>query len=157
MQLRRFFYFVQFIAIGALPLWLLIGRGIVFSDSGWDFVGLLIVSPILALFMAIIMGLTYARKSVRVSRAMSWTDIAVHVPWYVTLILVGFVTHPGVAVLAVLASVAAFWIQLWQLISEVGKRVNRALEQFGGTSRPVEVRDDGDYRVIRVDSRSVDD
>lgn len=150
MQLRRFFYHAQFGAIILLPLWLLIGRGIVFSDSGWDFVGLLIVSPILALVMAIVMGLTYARKSVRQAKAMSWPDVALHVGWYVSLSLAGFVAHPGVAVLAVIASVAAFWIQLWQLISEVGKRVNRALEQFGGSPRQA---GDGEYRVIRVESR----
>lgn len=154
MQVRRFFYHAQFGAIILLPLWLLIGRGIVFSDSGWDFVGLLIVSPILALFMAIVMGLTYARKSVRQARAMSWPDVALHAVWYASLILAGFVAHPGVAVLAVVVSVAAFWIQLWQLISEIGKRVNRALEQFSGAPRE---SDAGEYRVIRVEARTVDD
>lgn len=155
MQLRRFFYLAQFAALGLLPLWLLVGRGIVFSDSGWDFVGLLIVAPILALFMAIVMGLTYARKSVREARAMSWADVAVHVFWYATLVLVGFVTHPAVAVLAAVASVAVFWFQLWQLVAEVGKRVNRALTRLNeGAAGTL---DDGDYRVIRVDSRSVGD
>lgn len=153
MPVRRFYYFAQFGAIIVLPLWLLIGRGIVFSDSGWDFVGLLIVSPILALAMAIIMGLTYARKSVRQARAMSWPDVALHTAWYASLIVVGFVAHPATAVIAVVLTVGAFWFQLWQLISEIGKRVNRALEQFGGT-RTV---DDGDYRVIRVESRASDE
>lgn len=152
MQIRRAFYFAQFGALALLPLWLLIGRGIVFSDSGWDFVGLLIVSPILALFMAIVMGLTYARKSVRQAQAMSWPDVALHAVWYASLILAGFAAHPGVAILAVVLSVGMFWLQLWQLIAEIGKRVNRAIEQFG-TPKPV---DDGDYRVIRVDSHHVD-
>ncbi|MBX3094340.1 MAG: MFS transporter [Cryobacterium sp.] len=155
MQIRRFFYLAQFVALGILPLWLLIGRGIVFSDSGWDFVGLLIVAPILALFMAIVLGLTYARKSVREARAMSWADVGVHLAWYATLVLVGFVTHPAVAVLAVVASVATFWFQLWQLISEVGQRVNRALNRLSeGTASTV---DDGEYRVIQVESHVVED
>jgi len=149
MVIRRFYYRAQFIAIGVVPLWLLVGRGIVFSDSGWDFVGLLVVSPILALFMAIVMGLTYARKSVRQSRAMSWIDVGLHTFWYASLILAGFIAHPGVAVLAVVVSVGAFWLQLWQLIAEIGQSVNRALGQFG-SARPL---DDGDYRVIRVESR----
>ena len=154
MTIRRFFYLAQFAAIMVLPLWLLVGRGIIFGDSGWDFVGLLVVGPILALFMAVVMGLTYARKSVREARAMSWPDVALHTVWYASLIAAGFVTHPGVAVLAVVVSVGTFWFQLWQLIAEVGKRVNRALEQFGGSPQTV---DDGDYRVIRVDSRPVND
>lgn len=153
MQVRRAFYYAQFGALAVLPLWILIGRGIVFSDSGWDFVGLLIVAPILALFMAIVMGLTYARKSVRQAKAMSWADVALHTGWYASLVLVGFVSHPAVAVLAVIVSVGAFWFQLWQLIVEIGKRVNRALEQFGST-KPV---DHGDYRVIRVESTNLDD
>lgn len=154
MQVRRAFYYAQFGAVAVLPLWLLIGRGIVFGDSGWDFVGLLIVCPILALFMAIVIGLTYARKSVRQAKAMSWADVAAHSAWYASLILAGFLAHPGVAVLAVVLSVGMFWLQLWQLITDVGKRVNRAIEQFGGSVRPV---DDGDYRVIRVESHTVED
>ncbi|HRN30292.1 MAG TPA: MFS transporter [Terrimesophilobacter sp.] len=153
MLVRRAFYFAQFGALGILPLWLLIGRGIVFSDSGWDFVGLLIVAPILALFMAIVMGLTYARRSVREAKAMSWADVAAHTVWYASLILAGFLAHPGTAVLAVVLSVGMFWLQLWQLIAEIGKRVGRVLEQFG-TPKPV---DDGEYRVIRVESHAIDD
>lgn len=155
MQIRRFFYLAQFAALGILPLWLLVGRGIVFSDSGWDFVGLLIVTPILALFMAIVMGLTYARKSVREARAMSWPDVGVHLAWYATLVLVGFVTHPGVAILAVVASVATFWFQLWQLIAEVGKRVNRALTRLNESATGT--LDNGEYEVITVNSLDVRD
>lgn len=155
MQIRRFFYLAQFVALGILPLWLLIGRGIVFSDSGWDFVGLLIVAPLLALFMAIVLGLTYARKSVRDARAMSWADVAVHLAWYATLVLVGFVTHPAVAILAVLASVATFWFQLWQLVAEVGKRVNRALTRLNESATGT--LDNGEYTVIKVDSLNLND
>src|SRR5690606_36023518 len=126
---------------------------IVFSDSGWDFVGLLFVSPILALFMAVVMGLTYARKSVRESRAMSWTDVALHSVWYASLIAAGFAAHPGVAVLAVVVSVVAFWSQLWQLVSEVGQRVNRALVRLNESATGT--LDDGEYRVIRVDAQNV--
>lgn len=155
MQIRRFFYLAQFVALGVLPLWLLVGRGIVFSDSGWDFVGLLIVSPILALFMAIIMGLTYARKSVREAKAMSWPDVAAHTAWYLALIWVGFASHPGIAVLAVVLSVGMFWLQLWQLIAEVGQRVNRALTRMSeGTTSSV---NNGEYRVIKVDSQNLSD
>lgn len=155
MQIRRFFYLAQFVALGLLPLWLLVGRGIVFGDSGWDFVGLLIVAPILALFMAIVLGLTYARKSVREARAMSWADVGVHAAWYATLVLAGFVTNPAVAVLAVVASVAMFWFQLWQLVSEVGQRVNRALTRLNESA--TSTLDDGEYRVIRVDSQNIGD
>ena len=54
MLARRALYYAQFGAVPILPLWLLIGRGIVIDGTGWEFVLLLFVCPILlAMFIAL--------------------------------------------------------------------------------------------------------
>lgn len=140
MWLRRAFYYAQFGAIPILPLWLLIGRGLVVEGPGWEFVLLLVISPILAVGMAIVVGLTVARKSVRVRRMVSWLDAGVLGAWYLSIVGAGLVAHTAVAVLVVILSGVAFWSALWQLFTETRRRVESAMADFTAISA-------GEYRA----------
>ena len=126
MWLRRAFYYAQFWAIPVLPLWLLVGRGLVLNGAGWEFVVLLFACPVLAFAMIIVMGITVARKTVRRARLLSWTDVAVLSAWYLAIIAAGLVANPVMAVLVVVITVIAFWIAVWQLFVETRHRVNTA-------------------------------
>ena len=142
MLARRALYYAQFGAVPILPLWLLIGRGIVIDGTGWEFVLLLFVCPILALAILIIVGLTMARKSVRGSHAVSWLDVGLLSAWYLTIIAAGFAQHPAVAVLCVMLSVAVFWSAIWQLYVETRRRVQLVFD--GLTAVPA-----GEYQASR--------
>lgn len=144
MWLRRGFYYLQFGAIVALPLWLLIGRGLVVNGPGWEFILLIFVCPILALLMLVVTGLTVARNTVRRTRAVSWLDVGVFFLWYGAIIAVGFTANTGIAALVVVASVAAFWLSLWQLFTETRRRVRSALGLDQRDAIPA-----GEYRAAR--------
>jgi hypothetical protein len=81
MLARRALYYAQFGAVPILPLWLLIGRGIVIDGTGWEFVLLLFVCPILAVAMLIVVGLTVARKSERRTHEVSWLYVVLLSDW----------------------------------------------------------------------------
>lgn len=130
MWLRRAFYYGQFWAIPVLPLWLLIGRGLVVNGIGWEFVLLLFACPVLVLAMIIVMGLTVARKTVRRARLLSWFDIGMLSAWYLAIIAAGFFANPVTAILVVVLAVVAFWLAVWQLFTETRHRVNTTFAGF---------------------------
>jgi len=134
MLLRRAFYYALFGAFIVLPVALLIGRGLVLAGSGWDFALLLLISPILGLIMLVVTGFTVGRKSVRSMRAVSWLDVGVHAAWYLSIIAASVFAHPAVAAVVVIISVAAFWLSLWQLVTETRRRVKDA---WAGLERTV--------------------
>jgi hypothetical protein len=126
MVLRRALYYWQFIGAVVLPIWVLIGRGIILADVGWDFVLYLVLCPILFVAMLAVSALTVARKKVRDSRAVSWQDVAVIGVWHISIIAYGFVAITGLAALIVLVGLAAFWSAAWQLYTETRSRVKEA-------------------------------
>ncbi|MBB5632494.1 hypothetical protein BKA04_000717 [Cryobacterium mesophilum] len=159
MWLRRAFYYAQYWAIPALPLWLLVARGMTIDGSGWAFVVLLFAAPVLALSLIVVMGLTMARKSVRRARMVSWPDVGILTAWYTVVVVAGMYSNPLVAVLAVVATLVAFWSAVWQLFFETRRRVNATFAGFSaamdnGYRDPNRVG--GGPRVIRVDSYSHD-
>jgi len=129
-MIRRALYYWQFLAVIVLPLWVLIARGINGSSVGWDFVLFLVLCPILACALLAIAGLTTARKSVRSSRRVSWIDAGVLVVWHVAIIGYGFVDAALFATLIVVVAIAAFWIALWQLVTETRNRFTSLVEGF---------------------------
>lgn len=147
MPFRRAFYFAQFGAAIVLPLWLLIGRGLIVDGPGWEFVLLIVVCPILAIFMLGVAGLTWSRQSVRLSRAVSWLDVGILGGWYASIILAGALAHEITAVLVVLFAVAAFWSAAWQLFTETRRRVRSAFDGLEFTAVSAE-----EYRATRVRS-----
>ena len=134
MVLRRALYIWQFFGAIVLPAWVLIGRGIVLADVGWDFVLYLVLCPILCVAMLAVAGLTVARKSVRVSRAVSWRDVAVIGVWHISIIAYGFVAVSGLAAVVVIVGLIAFWNAAWQLFTETRAMVVEAfsLGPIGG-------------------------
>ena len=130
MVVRRGFYYAQFWAIPVLPLWLLIGRGLMMDDVGWGFLVLLIACPILSLAMIAVMGVTVARRSVRRARMLSWADASVLTAWYIAMAVAGVVANPLIAIVVVVLTLVAFWSAVWQLFVETRQRVNSAMINF---------------------------
>lgn len=126
MIFRRASFYWQFTAALLLPVWVLVGRGIVLSDVGWDFLFYLVVCPILCVAMLAVVGMTVARKAVRTTKALSWQDVAVLLPWHVAILAYGFFASSLIAVAVVLVGIAAFWSAAWQLYSETRTRVKNA-------------------------------
>jgi hypothetical protein len=155
MMIRRAFYYWQFIAVIVLPLWVLIGRGVFGSSVGWDFVLFLLLCPILAFALVAIAGLTTARKSVRSERAVSWIDAGVLAAWHTVIIAYGFMDAPLLAALIVIVAVAAFWIALWQLVTETRDRFNSLVEGFERDAQrptyPGERLDNGNVIILDAD------
>jgi hypothetical protein len=127
MLFRRGFYYWQFIAALLLPVWVLVGRGIVSSGIGWDFVLYLVLCPILCVAMLAVAGLTAARKGVRSTKAVSWLDVAAGGAWHAAIVLYGFFSSAPLATVIVLLAIAAFWVAAWQLFTETRQRVKNAL------------------------------
>jgi len=154
-MIRRAFYYWQFIAVIVLPLWVLIGRGVFGSSVGWDFVLFLLLCPILAFALVAIAGLTTARKSVRSERAVSWIDAGVLAAWHTVIIAYGFMDAPLLAALIVIVAVAAFWIALWQLVTETRDRFNSLVEGFERDAQrptyPGERLDNGNVIILDAD------
>lgn len=131
MVVRRAFYYWQFIAAFALPLWLLVGWGI-FGGSGWGLIGLLLLCPIAFVALLAIALLIFSRKPVRQHRAVSWLDVGILTAWHLAIIGIGFYGSGATwfAVGAVVLGVASFWCVAWQLLSDARKRVASVFEQI---------------------------
>jgi hypothetical protein len=127
MYIRRALFYWQFIAAVLLPLWVLVGRGIILSDVGWDFLLYLVLCPILFVVMLAVAGLTTARKAVRSIRAVSWRDAAVMLVWHAVILTYGFIASGALAVVIVLLALLAFWNAAWLLYTETRTRVQNAL------------------------------
>jgi hypothetical protein len=126
MVLRRALYYWQFIGAVVLPAWVLIGRGIILADVGWDFVLYLVLCPVLFVAMLAVAGLTVARKKVRDYRAVSWLDAAIIGAWHISIIAYGFLALTGLAAVVVVVALLAFWSATWQLYTETRSRVREA-------------------------------
>src|SRR6187431_2493774 len=114
MLLRRIVFYAQFPMAVALPVWVLITRGIIENGIGWEFVAYLIVCPILFIALLVIAALIFARKTVRVERAVSWLDTALLIALWAALIASGLYAQQGMAVLVVLLLIAGFWIAAYE-------------------------------------------
>lgn len=127
MIVRRVVYRLLFPATVALPLWLLLGRGILAGDF-WAIAGLmLIVAPLLFLALAAIGGILFWRPGVRTDRAVSLPDaVALPVLWLL-LIAVAVVDSAPLVVLTVVAVLAMFWFAVWELVSEGRRRLRSAM------------------------------
>jgi hypothetical protein len=131
MLLRRAFFYWQFIAAIVLPLWLFVGWG-VSNGSGWSFVGLLVLAPLLFVFLTVVGVLVYMRAGVRRTNAVSWLDVALLGALHATIIAFGLFTGvtSALAVLGVVLGLAAFWGSVWQLVDETRSRARAALREF---------------------------
>ncbi|WP_158863702.1 hypothetical protein [Leifsonia sp. AG29] len=157
MVIRRAFYWWLFPAAIVLPAWLLIGWAAFSQGSGWSFLGLLILSPLLFVTLLLVAGLLVARRSVRESRAVSWYDVGLLTAWHASIIAFGFFppgVTPWLAVLGIALFLAAFWVALWELVRETRVRVQATFAAYEQLARPRETAptqepiDEGEYIVI---------
>ncbi|MCS0500438.1 MFS transporter [Protaetiibacter mangrovi] len=133
MVVRRAVYVLLFPLAFLLPLWVLIGRGILLDGIGWDFIGYLIVCPILFVMLLIIGGLVVWRPGVRQERAVSGWDAALLVVLWLVLIAAGFVAHPAIVAAAVVLVLAAFWFAVWELVTEGRRRLQAVMDDVDAT------------------------
>lgn len=121
MWLRRALFGWLIPAAFVLPLWLLVGWAI-FNTGGWAFLWVLFLAiPGVFLWQLLLTLLVRARGTVRAHRAVSWWDVLGFAVWHLLVISLGFFAEAWwapVMVLAILAGVALFWLELWQLWSE---------------------------------------
>lgn len=131
MLVRRIFYRWQFIAIIAVPAWLFIGQ-IIFGESAWGVIGMLVAAPVTFIALGIIALLVSMRPTVRSERAVSWIDVGVLGAWHAAIIAAGF-AGPGSATFALLAlalALAAFWVSVWQLVRDGARRMSATMSEY---------------------------
>ena len=136
MIVRRVVYRAIFPLAVVLPVWVLIGRGIIADGIGWAFVAYLFISPVLFLALMVTGGLIAARPDVREQKAVSWADAAVLIALWLTLIAVGLYAYPALAVLALLLVLGLFWLAIWELLRETGRRFQRLADDLQAASQP---------------------
>lgn len=166
MWLRRLFFYLQFAALVLLPAWIVVARALAPVSLGATDIVVFASWPLLAIALLGVLGITWARKQVRSTRTVSFTDVAVLAAWYATAVVFGAliasasVTAVGlVAGLLTLVSMGAFWSAIWQLGQAAKRRVETVMAGFD--RRAVSV---GEYasspagtpapKVIRVDVSS---
>ena len=128
MILRRVFYYWQFVAVGVLPLWLMVAASI-FGSTAWQVLGAAFGAIAIGFGLLVVSLLFLARREVRQAKAVSWPDVGVLAGWHVLIVLMGVysVTAPWLSVLVVLVGLAAFWFALWELFDAARNRMREAL------------------------------
>lgn len=131
MLVRRVFQRWQMMAVVVLPVWLAVGWAI-FGRGGWGTLGLVIVVPVAFLLLGIVALLVSVRPTVRQQRAVSWTDVGVLSAWHLAIIATGFYGASAslFGVLAILLAIAAFWLAVWQLVTDGANRVKASMAEF---------------------------
>jgi hypothetical protein len=137
MLIRRAFLSWLVAATVVLPIWLGIGWAI-FGGGGWGTLGLVVVVPLAFLTLAMVALVVWLRPTVRSQRAASWVDVAVIGAWHLTIIGTGFYGQSATlfGVLAILLAIAAFWIAIWQLVSDGARRMQATMAEFERLAAP---------------------
>jgi hypothetical protein len=156
--LRKAIYWWLFPSAVVLPVWLLIGWAAFHTGSGWSFLGLLVLCPVLFIAMLVIGGILSSRPSVRAARAVSWYDVGLIAAWHLTIIAFGFFPAGAsgwLAVLGILLFLGLFWVGLWELLTELRARVQQTFDAYEQAAQPRQMRqppsgsiDGGEYIVV---------
>lgn len=164
MTIRRVFHRLLWPALFLLPLWVLFGRSFFGVPLGLQFVGQLLLVPLLFVGQAVASGLIVARRSVRASSTLSWLDTGLlAVSWSAQLALGFFLVDSSAgasaasaytrvagggldlstalfalsAVVVIAAGLALIASAVWQLVRETGRRVAASmadLDRLAGLS-----------------------
>lgn len=165
MIFRKALYWWLFPSAVVLPVWVLIGWAAFNQGSGWSFLGLLVLCPILFVALIAVGGIMMARKSVRDARAVSWLDTGLLAGSSASIIAFGFFPAGAtgwLAVLGVLFFLAIFWLGLWELVSEARARVQVSYAAYQRVAnpqqpdRPQSARVEDDADVIIIEERRDD-
>lgn len=132
---RRILYQGQFFMAGILPLWLLISRGLLDDSQAWEFLVYLLICGLLALVMFLVGALTAARKSARQAKAVSIPDAPLFTTWYLSLLAFSIWPWPLFAIPALVLTVGAAWLSVWQLFAETRSRFRGMVAEFEQASR----------------------
>jgi hypothetical protein len=138
MTIRRSLLAVTPWAVVALPLWVLIGRGIVLADSSWDLVGYLVLSPVLAIALGAAALLVRLRLRGAPRDADARPDAALLGAWYAAVLAFGLTPEPYdgvVLVIGALLGVATLWYLGWALVRDARRRVRETLAAFEQQAR----------------------
>lgn len=135
MVVRRVVYRLLFPLAFLLPVWVLIGRGILLDGIGWDFIVYLFACPILFVALLVIGGLMVWRPGAREQKAVTGWDAAVLIALWLTLIATGFVAYPALVALAVVLVLVAFWLAVWELVSAGRKQFQAVMDDIDATTR----------------------
>lgn len=136
-MIRRGFYLALRWAPVVLPLWLILMLGL----RSWESVGVLAL-PLgglaLAAGLGVVLFLTWLRKDVRSSRAVSWLDVGVLGVWWVLILAAPFLEGTPVILFVLVVGIVAFWSALLQWVLETRRRVRSALDDFNVTVQSAE-------------------
>ena len=156
MTMRRVFYRLLWVAVFVLPLWVLLGRAFVGVPLGLQFVGQLLLVPLLFVGQAVATGVVVGRRSVRQAKAVSWADVGLlTLSWLGQLGLGFFIVDSSAesasasaftqvaggassldlstalfalcAVVTIAAGVGLFASALWQFVTEARARMATSL------------------------------
>ncbi|PDQ36051.1 MAG: hypothetical protein B5766_02605 [Candidatus Lumbricidophila eiseniae] len=135
-MILRGIYRWQFLAIFALPLWLVVGWGI-FGHGGWGLIGLFLAVPITAVSLALVTFLTRIRPSVRAERTLSWRDLPALALWHGSLLGLGFYGSTGMlfVLLGILGALCSFWLAVRALVHDGGRRMSDTVAEHRRTTR----------------------
>ncbi len=136
MIIRRAFYHWQFIAVLALPLWLLVGSAI-FGSGAWAVLGIFFGAVLIGLGMFLVALVMYARKEVRATRAVSFADVGVLALWHALIIAIPFSTDASgwLSVLVIVGGLGVFWFALWELYDAARRRMRAIVDLVEQTAR----------------------
>ena len=141
MVLRRALYWAQFGMAVALPIWVLVTRGIIADGVGWQFVIYLVLAPVLFVTLGVLLALSVILARVRGARVLSWPDVAVLLVMWASIITYGLFALPALAVVVVLSIVAGFWVVVWELATATRARVKTFFEGGTAPSEPKRIPD----------------
>ncbi|MFT4028660.1 MAG: hypothetical protein QM675_02190 [Protaetiibacter sp.] len=133
MLVRRVVHWLLFPMALLLPVWVLVGRGILIDGIGWGFLGYLIVCPVLFVTLLVIGALVVWRPGVRKERAVSGWDAAVLIALWLVLVTAGFVAHPAIVAASIVLVLLAFWFALWELVTAGRRRVREVMDDVDAT------------------------
>jgi hypothetical protein len=134
--LRRVFYYWQFAAVGALPLWLMLAASI-YGTSAWQVLGATFGALAIGVGLLFVSLLILARREVRLDKMVSWADVGVLTLWHSLIVLMGIysVAAPWLSVIVVLVGIGAFWFAAWELYAAARRRVREALVYLDETAK----------------------
>ncbi|MCU1408049.1 MAG: hypothetical protein JWM23_129 [Microbacteriaceae bacterium] len=141
MLIRRAFFYWQFAAVIVLPLWLVVGWPI-FGAGGWKVLGVFFGAVVLGIALLAVSLVFFARKEVRVTRAVSWADAGVLTVWHGLIISVGFyaAASPWLSILVIVVGVGAFWFAVWELFDATKRRVRAVIDEIELAAKPAYLR-----------------
>lgn len=144
-------------AIIVLPAWIMFGRGLAGAPLGEALLLQAFLGPGLAIAIALVVGITFARKQVRQPRAVAWRDLRLVGPWLLVIALLGFTVvdtaggRTGSALTAwfgdgaltasqsftaigimvtIIGGIVLFWLQMLELGRETRRRVERVVSDL---------------------------